>query len=84
MRTANHSTVEIEINGRNILVPEGASVAAVLVAHGVAARTSVNGEPRTALCGMGICMECRATVDGVPQTRTCQAYVRAGMKVASE
>lgn len=84
MRAANHSTVEMEINGRSVAAPAGASVAAVLMAHGVAARTSVNGEPRGALCGMGICMECRATVDGVAHVRTCQVMVRAGMKVASE
>jgi D-hydroxyproline dehydrogenase subunit gamma len=84
MRVANQHTIEMEINGRSVVAPEGASVAAVLLAHGVAARTSIAGEPRSALCGMGICMECRATVDGVAHVRTCQMTVRTGMKVASE
>lgn len=84
MKAENHSTVEIEINGRSVAAPVGASVAAVLMTHGVAARTSLCGEPRAALCGMGICMECRCTVDGVAHVRTCQMVVRAGMRVVSE
>lgn len=35
-------------------------------------RLSVTGEPRGPLCGMGICFECRATIDGKPHVRTCQ------------
>ena len=35
-------------------------------------RISVTGEPRAALCGMGICFECRAVVNGIPHRRTCQ------------
>ena len=35
-------------------------------------RTSVTGEPRGPLCGMGICFECRTTVDGREHVRSCQ------------
>lgn len=84
MKAASQIMIEMEINGRSMKVPEGAIVAAVLMAHGIAARASVSGEPRAALCGMGICMECRATVDGAAHVRTCQTMVRASMKVASE
>jgi sarcosine oxidase subunit alpha len=33
---------------------------------------------------MGICFECRATVDGVPHRRTCQMLVREGMEVVTD
>jgi D-hydroxyproline dehydrogenase subunit gamma len=32
---------------------------------------------------MGICMECRATVNGVPHRRTCQMICDAGMEVVT-
>ena len=39
------------------------------------------GEPRAPICGMGICHECRVTVDGVAQVRSCLTTVRDGMVV---
>jgi hypothetical protein len=59
-------------------------VSAALLDAGVPCRRSVTGEPRTALCGMGICFECRATVDSTPHRRTCQLICREGMVVESE
>ncbi len=46
-----------------------------------ACRTSVAGEPRGVLCAMGICFECRVTIDGVPHRRACMELVREGMRV---
>lgn len=48
------------------------TVAAEVLRVGKVFRTSLSGEPRSALCGMGICMECRMTIDGVQHQRTCQ------------
>ncbi len=59
-------------------------VSAALLKAGAPCHHSVSGEPRTALCGMGICFECRATVDGVRHRRTCQLSCREGMVVESE
>jgi hypothetical protein len=47
----------------------------------VPCRKSVTGEPRSVLCAMGICFECRAQVDGVPHQRSCQMLCSAGMQV---
>jgi hypothetical protein len=58
-------------------------VAAALMMSGEPCRFSVSGEARGPLCGMGICMECRATVDGIPQQRTCQLACAAGMNVVT-
>lgn len=38
-------------------------------------RRSVSGEPRGVLCGMGICFECRVTVEGIPHRRACMEMV---------
>jgi hypothetical protein len=74
--------VRIELNGTPVDVPATASVAVCVFLSGRSAfRTSVTGEPRSALCGMGICFECRLTIDGVPHRRSCQIGVRAGMRI---
>jgi len=74
--------VEIEVNGQPVRVPEGTTVAAAIA--DAMPRRSVTGDARGPLCGMGTCFECRATVDGVPQRRTCQIPTRAGMEVATD
>lgn len=74
-------SIWMQINGQTCEVRAGTSVAAALLLAGTPCRTSVTGEPRTALCGMGICFECRAVVDGIPHRRTCQILCRDGMTV---
>lgn len=77
--------VILKVNGSEIRVPPGTSVAsAVALAHEVFLRRSITGEPRGALCGMGICFECRATVDGRPQRRTCRILCRDEMEVVTD
>jgi sarcosine oxidase subunit alpha len=71
----------ITINGREVQVRAGTVVSAALLTAGTPCRRSVTGQLRTALCGMGICFECRATVDGVPHRRTCQLLCHSGMVV---
>jgi sarcosine oxidase subunit alpha len=66
-------------------VPEGIAIAAALAIAGEAAcRTSVTGEPRGPLCGMGVCFECRVNVDGRPHIKACQTPVRDGMEIRTE
>jgi predicted molibdopterin-dependent oxidoreductase YjgC len=76
--------ISITINGRHVLVSEGTSVAAAVMMAGEPCRYSVHGEPRAALCGMGICMECRMTIDAIPHRRACQVTCASGMKVVTE
>jgi len=78
-------TRQLSINGRLVCVPEGTTVAvAIMVAATDAFRRSVTGQPRGPLCGMGICFECRATIDGHPQRRTCQTLCRDAMEVMTD
>jgi D-hydroxyproline dehydrogenase subunit gamma len=76
--------VTVWINGDPVPMDAGSMVSAAILKAAVPCRTSVTGEPRTALCGMGICFECRATVDGTPHRRTCQLQCREGMVVESD
>ena len=74
--------VGVKVNGELVEVPAGATVAAAIMARGEAVfRRSVGGEPRGPLSGMGICFECRVTVDGVPYVRSCQILCRTGMAI---
>jgi len=73
--------ITLRVNGQAIRVPAGASVAAAILQAGVPSRTSVTGEPRTALCGMGICEECRATINGKRHARSCQRIATEGMEI---
>ena len=79
-----HAFIALRVNGQSIRVPAGATVAAAILQAGVPFRASVTGEPRAALCGMGICEECRATIDGVPHARTCQRIAVEGMEVVTK
>lgn len=74
----------IAVNGRSVRVRAGTTVAAAILQAGSASRASVRREPRQPLCGMGICYECRARIDGQPHQRTCQILCRPGMQVATE
>lgn len=74
---------QILINGRPVWVAEGTSVAAAMVMTGEPCRLSVRQDARAPFCGMGICMECRATVDGVPHRRTCQVICTPQMEVVT-
>ena len=73
------------IDGREVRVRRGTSVAAALVGAGVfAGRRSVDGTPRGPVCGMGVCFECRVTIDGVPQRLGCLTYCTPGMEIRAD
>jgi hypothetical protein len=77
-------SLTVWINGVAVRMETGTVVSAALLKAGVPCRRSVSGEPRTALCGMGICFECRAVVNGTPHRRTCQLLCRDGMVVETQ
>jgi NADPH-dependent 2,4-dienoyl-CoA reductase/sulfur reductase-like enzyme len=74
--------IELRVDGRPVAVAPGTTVAAALWHAGIVAfRTSVSGEPRGPVCGMGICFECRVTIDGVAHRRACLVICAPGMVV---
>lgn len=75
-------TVTLWIDGTPIRVPAGTTVAAAVIISGRNAfRTSVTGEPRGPICGMGVCFECRVAIDEQEHCRSCQTVCREGMQV---
>lgn len=78
--------VVVMIDGEPIAVPARTTVvAAVFRRYGVrGTRTSVGGQPRAALCGMGICQECRMTIDDRAHVLACQTICRDGMRICTE
>jgi sarcosine oxidase subunit alpha len=75
----------ITVNGKPVEVPDGAMVSAAVFIAGVTAfRRSATGEVRGPLCGMGICFECRVTVNGRSHVRSCQTPCRPGMEIRTD
>lgn len=71
----------IYLEQQALQVRNGLTVAAALALSGdERTRTSCSGTPRAAFCGMGICQECRMTIDGRRQL-ACQTLCRDGMRV---
>jgi sarcosine oxidase subunit alpha len=77
--------VTLTVNGARVSVPEGSMLSTAVAAAGITSfRTSVTGEPRAPLCGMGICFECRVMLDGRSHVRSCQVVCREGMEVRTD
>jgi len=78
-------TTRIALDGKPIDLPADASLAAGLIGHReLVCGRSPSGRLRAPLCGMGICHECRATVDGRPGVRTCLEPARGVRTVERE
>ncbi|MFT0858852.1 (2Fe-2S)-binding protein [Ancylobacter sp. G4_0304] len=82
--TAPDDAIDIEIDGQRVRVAAGANLGATLhqrfVGH---LRDTASGAPRGLFCGMGVCFDCVALVDGVP-TRTCLTTVAPDMVVTRQ
>jgi predicted molibdopterin-dependent oxidoreductase YjgC len=76
--------ITLTVNGQSVRMPPGATVAAAIATASAFCRRSVSGEARTVLCGMGICFECRAEIDGRPHQRSCQIVCSPGMRVSTQ
>lgn len=78
-------SLKIWINGRSVEVSQGTSVAAALLnKNTLCTRTSVQEQTRFALCGMGICQECRVHINGKSHQLACQTVCEAGMVIQTE
>ena len=77
--------IQIRVNGKPVRVERGTVVAAAVTLAGETRfRKSVLGQPRGPLCGMGICMECRVTINGKLYCRSCQTLCEEGMEVHAD
>ena len=73
--------IELILDGLALRVAKGSTVAAALYLGGDgSSRTSVGDQRRAPVCGMGICQECRVSIDG-QRRLACQTLCRSGMRV---
>jgi predicted molibdopterin-dependent oxidoreductase YjgC len=71
-------------DGREIEAWPGESVAAALLAAGeTVLRREGERDARGLLCAIGVCWECRLTIDGEANRRACMTEAAPGMCVAS-
>jgi D-hydroxyproline dehydrogenase subunit gamma len=77
--------IQLRVNGKMVSVAAGTIVAAAVAQAGQTRfRRSVGGEARGPLCGMGICMECRVTINGRAHSRSCQTVCEEAMEVRTD
>jgi D-hydroxyproline dehydrogenase subunit gamma len=76
--------IEVRVNGKPVTVRAGTTVAVAVLVSGAACRTSVSGQPRSPLCGMGTCFECRVVINREPQRRSCQVLCENGMEIEAD
>ena len=75
----------VTVNGARVGVTEEmTALAAILLSGTTTLRRSVSGEPRGALCGMGVCFECRVTINGERHCRSCQMRCAHEMDIRTD
>ncbi|WP_371225990.1 (2Fe-2S)-binding protein [Roseovarius sp. 2305UL8-3] len=74
--------VDVSFAGQTLHLPEGANLAAALLAAGVDVfwHTPVSGAPRAPFCMMGACFDCLIEIDGVVQ-QACMLEVSEGLQI---
>jgi hypothetical protein len=77
------ATIAVEVEGRTVRVPAGASAAAAMLLAGLRGTraTPVSGSARAPYCMMGVCFDCLAEIDGLPNRQSCMVTVRPGMRI---
>jgi hypothetical protein len=80
---AGAPTVIVAVEGCDLAVPAGASAAAAVLLAGLPAirETGITGAPRAPYCMMGICFDCLAEIDGIPNRQSCMVTVVPGMTI---
>jgi len=74
--------VQIRVDGREFVFPSGTNLCSALLECGFFESGATDSHSaRFPLCGMGVCYQCRAAVNGLPHVRTCVLAVEEGMEV---
>ncbi len=76
-------TVAVTVEGRTVVVPAGASAAAAVLAAGFDSirETPGEGSERAPYCMMGVCFDCLAEIDDVPNCQSCMVGVQPAMRI---
>jgi D-hydroxyproline dehydrogenase subunit gamma len=80
---ADPPAISVIVEGRTILLSAGDSAAAAVLVAGFRSirETPVEGRERAPYCMMGVCFDCLAEIDGVPNRQSCMVEVRRGMHI---
>jgi D-hydroxyproline dehydrogenase subunit gamma len=82
MTARDDDAITFEVDGTACRAQRGITVAAALLNAGLwGFRHAGGNDVRGPLCGMGICHECRVTIDGMPHRRACLVPLAEGMVV---
>ncbi|SIO43943.1 2Fe-2S iron-sulfur cluster binding domain-containing protein [Rhodovulum sp. ES.010] len=75
--------VPVRFDGTVLDLPEGANLAAALLAAGVRVfrHSPVSGAPRAPFCMMGACFDCLVEIDGVVR-QACMVEVTEGLQIS--
>ncbi|MFC9436467.1 (2Fe-2S)-binding protein [Nocardia sp. NPDC057030] len=75
----------VTVDGTPVAGVHGQTLATVLLADGRSHwRTGPDGGPRGVFCGIGVCFDCVATVNGVPDVRLCRRPARDGDRITTQ
>jgi len=76
----------LHVDGREIEALPGQTIAAALWRAGIVSwrRTRTEAEPRGVFCGIGVCFDCLATVNGRPNQRACLVPASPGDVVTTQ
>jgi sarcosine oxidase, subunit alpha len=77
---------EIIVDGKRVEAYEGETIGAAIMAAGINTLRSSRKkkEPRGIYCGIGLCQECRMTINGIPNTQACKTQATPECCVESE
>jgi D-hydroxyproline dehydrogenase subunit gamma len=82
---AHRPSVAVTVEGRRTTVPVGASAAAAVLAAGFdSIRETAGGSERPPYCLMGVCFDCLAEIDDVPNRQSCMVEVQEGMRICRQ
>jgi hypothetical protein len=80
---ASPETITVVVEGRATLIPRSVSAAAAVLLAGFRSvrETPIEGNERAPYCMMGVCFDCLAEIDGVPNRQSCMVEARPGMQI---
>jgi NADH dehydrogenase/NADH:ubiquinone oxidoreductase subunit G len=78
-------TIRLMVDGSPIAAARGDTVAAALLAAGINkfCRSPLSHSARAPFCGMGVCFDCRVTIDGEANRQACLTPVQNGMTIST-
>lgn len=85
MPSPSKAFIHVRVNGQILAVAPYTTVAAALALAKIQySRSSVQGMPRVPFCGMGVCQECRVSINGLPHMLACMELCQPEMNISTE